>query len=78
MKAILEFELPGELDELETASREMDWKGAMEDIFDRIRGWRYGKPEPFPGRPFEEPMPEMEAVLECIGDVLANRNLRLD
>jgi hypothetical protein len=78
MKATLEFELPGELEELETAARATEWKRAVDEICERILGWRYGKPEPFPGRPFEQPMEEMETVLECIRNVLAERNLPLD
>jgi hypothetical protein len=78
MKAILEFELPEEQEELETATRAMDWKWAVEQICERIVAWKCGKPEPFPGRQLEEPIGEMEPVLDYIGEVLAERNLRLD
>lgn len=78
MKAILEFELPAEQEELETASRAMDWKRALEQICERIVAWKDGKPEPFPGRELEEPIREMEPVLEYVQEVLAARDLRLD
>jgi hypothetical protein len=78
MKAILEFELPEEQEELEAASRAMEWKRALEDICERIVAWKCGAPEPFPGRELEEPINEMEPVLNYIHEVLTERNLRLD
>jgi len=77
MKATLEFNLPEEQEELETASRAMDWKRSLEDICERIVAWRCGKPEPFPGRELEEEIKEMQPVLDYIGEVLAERDLRL-
>jgi hypothetical protein len=78
MKAILEFELPAELEELETAARAMDWKRALDEICERIVAWKCGKPEPFAGRELEEPIKEMEPVLDFIHEVLVRRNLPLD
>jgi hypothetical protein len=50
MKAVLEFDLPGEQEELDAAVRAIELKRCLEEICDSIVAWRCGKPEPtFPG-----------------------------
>lgn len=79
MKATLEFNLPAEQEELDTAVRAMAWKCCFEEVCETIAAWRPGKPEPvFPGRGPEEAIMEMDPVLELIRDRMDARGLRFD
>lgn len=79
MKAILEFSLPGEEEELDAAIRGIQWKRCLEDIAEVVRAWNCGRPEPpFEGRQPEEPVAEMGPVLELIRDQMSKRGLSFD
>lgn len=79
MKAILEFGLPEEKEELDAAVNAMEWKRCLEEICETVSGWRCGRPEPmFPGRDLEEEVEEMEPVLQLIREKMEERSLRFD
>ncbi len=79
MRAILEFNLPDEKEELDAALNAIEWKRCLEEIRDTVCAWRCGKPEPaFPGRELETEITEMEPVLRLICDKMEERGLRFD
>jgi hypothetical protein len=79
MKAILEFDLPQEQEELDTAVKAIEWKRCLEEISETVVAWRCGKPEPvFPGRELEMEIVEMQPVLELIREKMDERGLRFD
>ena len=79
MKAVLEFDLPDQKEELDAAANAMQWKRCLEEIRDTVRAWRCGAPEPpFPGRELEREVEEMEPVLQLIHEKMQERGLRFD
>ena len=79
MRAILEFNLPDDNEELGAALNAIEWKRCIEEIRDTVCAWRCGKPEPpFPGREHETEITEMEPVLRLICEKMEERGLRFD
>ncbi len=79
MRAILEFNLPDEREELDAAMDAVEWKRCLEEIRDTVCAWRCGKPAPpFPGRELETEVIEMEPVLQLICENMEERGLRFD
>jgi len=76
MKAILEYELPEDIDEFILASRAQDWALAIYDMDQQLRSWlKYGYTSS-PG--FESVDETLETVRNTLHDLLAKHNLNLD
>lgn len=79
MKAILEFNLPQQQEDLDAALKAIEWKRRLEGVCKTVCAWRCGKPEPvFPGRELDTEVKEMEPVLQLIREKMEVRELRFD
>ena len=78
MKAILEFVLPEEQEELDAAVKAMEWKRCLEEVCQTVVAWRWEKSDPpFLGRE-QEGTEAMEHVLTLIHEKMEQKGLRFD